>query len=510
MTKTSSKLYKYYFEPNQGKIYPQAIELADLAHKHEIITDDSTSCHIVTFSEDQLDLMASFYNIAKNLLPPEGKFFSSGIHARLEIQRKLEEEGYIYSSQTKKPREYVSKYIEIRKLIYEKRYSEAVNKYYEYLGDQFYGELHSELIYLKRIGNIHLIGRDLLFFIPESSRSDLINSNISQYCDCIDEVFMQYHKSKIKLPLDIIKENAPTMDELIERTRNEVHSGIDIRHGKLERDLSPITADFFGHAYGNCLEGRLFDKYPDQVRHCNIMEKAEDLKYTGFWTTYPPGKHQKDILDNGFYISLIEIYRHKNWKGHRRHPDFTSFKSKHEIIKDEYSANGIRYTGRSHYIDGNLFYEIDLIRHKEKPVMMTNPLIDTINEILREAENLLREKHGLPRIGEGWISEMTLFNLVASVFPDTQHHVSPPWLKPQHLDIFVPSKSLAIEYQGKQHYEPIEFFGGEDSFQQLKKLDALKLKKCKSKGVYLILWKYDEPITPEMLNKKLLLNKTKK
>jgi len=125
------------------------------------------------------------------------------------------------------------------------------------------------------------------------------------------------------------------------------------------------------------------------------------------------------------------------------------------------------------------------------------------HHILREAENRLRENHGFPKIGEGWVSEMNLFKLIESVYPEAQHHVRPSWLLPQHLDIFVQSNRIAFEYQGKQHYEAIEFFGGEDSFEKRKLLDELKASKCKSNDVALIHWKYDEPITIDVLNAKL-------
>ena len=116
---------------------------------------------------------------------------------------------------------------------------------------------------------------------------------------------------------------------------------------------------------------------------------------------------------------------------------------------------------------------------------------------------MLREAHGLPKIGEGWVSEMELFNLVQYYFPDAQHHVSPEWLKPQHLDIYVPSGKLAFEYQGQQHYEPVDFFGGLKSFEQTVKRDKSKKLKCKKNDVLLIYWKYDEAINMEVLKDKL-------
>ncbi len=132
-----------------------------------------------------------------------------------------------------------------------------------------------------------------------------------------------------------------------------------------------------------------------------------------------------------------------------------------------------------------------------------NPFIELVEEILREAENLLRVNHNLPRIGEGWLSEMQLYNLVKTIFSESEHHATPEWLKPLHLDVFVPSKKLAFEYQGKQHFEPIDFFGGEKTFKETQKRDQKKKLKCHSMRITLIEWRYDEPINLEVLKAKM-------
>ena len=82
---------------------------------------------------------------------------------------------------------------------------------------------------------------------------------------------------------------------------------------------------------------------------------------------------------------------------------------------------------------------------------------------IRDAENEIRELVGIPRIGEGWLSEANLLKIVRDIFPheDVFHQASPKWLGKQRLDIYIPTFKVAIEYQGKQHYEPVEYFGGE-------------------------------------------------
>ena len=51
-----------------------------------------------------------------------------------------------------------------------------------------------------------------------------------------------------------------------------------------------------------------------------------------------------------------------------------------------------------------------------------------------------------------------------------------------------------LEYNGKQHYEPIEFFGGVDNFIAQQKRDYMKLEYCKNNQIPLFIIKYNENI----------------
>ena len=45
---------------------------------------------------------------------------------------------------------------------------------------------------------------------------------------------------------------------------------------------------------------------------------------------------------------------------------------------------------------------------------------------------------------------------------------------------------ILIEYNGKQHYKPVEYFGGEESFKVQVIKDNIKREYCLSKGIRLI------------------------
>jgi len=94
--------------------------------------------------------------------------------------------------------------------------------------------------------------------------------------------------------------------------------------------------------------------------------------------------------------------------------------------------------------------------------------VDTIKSLARDAENEARKEMGAPEIGKGWISETLLFERVAAEFTLTEviQHGRPSWLGRQHFDIWIPNWRIAIEYHGKQHFEPIDFFGGQEAFKR--------------------------------------------
>ena len=70
-------------------------------------------------------------------------------------------------------------------------------------------------------------------------------------------------------------------------------------------------------------------------------------------------------------------------------------------------------------------------------------------------------------------------------------------------DIFISGLNVAIEYQGKQHFEPVDYFGGEDSFKKLQKRDAEKKKLSQENGVKLVYINYWEDVTPELIQQRV-------
>lgn len=108
--------------------------------------------------------------------------------------------------------------------------------------------------------------------------------------------------------------------------------------------------------------------------------------------------------------------------------------------------------------------------------------------LFREAENSVRADRGLPRIGEGWVSELELLLQIRAAFSveNVVHQGRPRWLRPQSLDIYLPDHNVGVEYQGAQHHEPVERFGGADALDRQRERDDRKRSLCRENGCTLI------------------------
>ena len=96
-------------------------------------------------------------------------------------------------------------------------------------------------------------------------------------------------------------------------------------------------------------------------------------------------------------------------------------------------------------------------------------------------------------------------SLVKKKYKKALFQYSPEWLFPQSFDIYIPELNIAIEYQGIQHYKPIDYFVGDEGFKHRQELDTRKKQLSTDNNIKLIEWNYSESIDLETLNQKLSL-----
>lgn len=126
---------------------------------------------------------------------------------------------------------------------------------------------------------------------------------------------------------------------------------------------------------------------------------------------------------------------------------------------------------------------------------------------LTRTENIIRKEDGLPQLGVGTSrGEDYLYSLVRRWFAgeDVLRHTRFGWLCNQHLDVYVPSIRTAIEYQGEQHEESIEHWGGIEGLKKRQELDERKRLLCAENSIRLL---YVYPVYDERELKDLLLPK---
>ena len=108
-------------------------------------------------------------------------------------------------------------------------------------------------------------------------------------------------------------------------------------------------------------------------------------------------------------------------------------------------------------------------------------------ELQRAAEDEIRGDLGLPLVGQGWIGETQLFNELREAF-DTEviQHGIPAGFGQQHLDVWIPAWKVGVEYQGLQHFQPVDFFGGEKAFKDTVERDSRKAEKAQRLGIRIV------------------------
>ena len=60
------------------------------------------------------------------------------------------------------------------------------------------------------------------------------------------------------------------------------------------------------------------------------------------------------------------------------------------------------------------------------------------------------------------------------------------WLGRQSLDFYLPDYNVAIECQGRQHFEAVDYFGGDKGFKNTLERDKRKKALCEKNGIKLL------------------------
>jgi len=190
----------------------------------------------------------------------------------------------------------------------------------------------------------------------------------------------------------------------------------------------------------------------------------------------------------------------------------TEYTGHHDRVKIKHSTCGIEYyVAPSDFIKGRRCKDCHFrsrIKATEDWLKQVYDLVGTDYEFLEEYHGddiKLRYKHSCGAIGEvtpnnfingtrcSACKERSGETNIRRYLTENNHTFQPQKsfedLRGQKLlsyDFYIPSHEILIEFQGIQHYYPVEFFGGDVAFKNQKKHDYLKREYADNKGIKLI------------------------
>lgn len=183
-----------------------------------------------------------------------------------------------------------------------------------------------------------------------------------------------------------------------------------------------------------------------------------------------------------FYQKPIQHINHKAGciKCAHEHLSTIHALTKEEFIKRARSVHGDKYD----------YSKVEYVNQKI-PITITCPVHGDFEQVPLVHYNM---GCGCPKCTLK--SQTKVFEQLCSEFPNENilfevgsHSV--PWIGGQRLDIYFPDYNIAIEYDGKQHFIPVEQFGGEIGLEETIERDKRKEELCSNNNCKLFRLKYD-------------------
>jgi hypothetical protein len=152
------------------------------------------------------------------------------------------------------------------------------------------------------------------------------------------------------------------------------------------------------------------------------------------------------------------------------------------------------------------FYFNNIFKNKDDVFNMAKQI--AINTALGKYKNIKKYSYIRPKYR--WITEELVYRLTKKIFKGYKvlYQHRPDFLisnlgGQMSYDVFIPHLSIAIEYQGEQHFKPVDFFGGQDSLIRTQERDILKKVLSEENNIKLIYIYYYENVTESLIKFKI-------
>ncbi|MDP2692911.1 MAG: hypothetical protein Q8O88_04700 [bacterium] len=330
---------------------------------------------------------------------------------------------------------------------------------------------------------IDVKGNDNYTFILFYDLLENHNSNTKELQNHLDNLGKYYPKTKSYGQSAVINflESSDKYEKSWELIAQKEYISIEkilVYEEKLNRELlnGELIAKLGGYSHLTEFgQNNIKDIWQFAGRQLEVYKEQKGSKFFDLFFQYGQPIKIRKVVDITQKKSLFSFLKKQNAEfiyeySSEYYKDFFLSNAEYDHYKaiDDYQAKSGYVNSMPHVVEKSIFNQFRLI--------------------LKQAEDAFREENGMPKVGEGWISETELFYKISDYFKEDKviHHASPKWLGRQHLDIYLPSLNVAIEYQGAQHYEPIEFFGGQEAFERTVERDKRKKQICEKYKCLLI------------------------
>lgn len=287
-----------------------------------------------------------------------------------------------------------------------------------------------------------------------------------------------------------------------------------------------------------------FDQWEGYLNHYIIFELAGDTR-TGYaiYCTQNPQIHKVayDIANKIEWQALEQFAYLTNYperKGDQ--PQFAWYQFEKGYLRDGVNCDQViiellckkietyKASGWKHKNKKNLSSERLCIAEHELKYFVISRYAKTHGDALEQGWQLFQKAHNgffktepkyeyiIPE--NKWKSEQRVYEIVKRLYHKytVLYQYRPFFLHTDKgqmsYDVYICGKDIAIEYQGKQHFEPVEIFGGKEHFIEQVQRDRLKKKLSDDNGVTLVYINYDDDISPDLIQARIeseLKNKKK-
>jgi len=155
---------------------------------------------------------------------------------------------------------------------------------------------------------------------------------------------------------------------------------------------------------------------------------------------------------------------------------------------------GHRFWVRGHWME----FKHKRYKNKQGQKIWVLPYIKGKGELIKK-DYYIGEKE------QCWENEKQMIKIVRELYPE--HEIKThdrTTLDGLEIDCYIPELKLGFEYNGRQHYEQVKIFQKTiEDFNRQKERDIEKIKRAESKGIKIIVIRYDEAVTKELISKKI-------